>query len=133
MANPFQAAARGQAIRRLISTILSGKERDIAREDELGEIARRMQQERWQRGMAERGLDLEGRRVAEAERAGPRAKLSRGCSRRSWSGSRAWKRPVERNGGRNHRGRRCCRTPVGRRRKKKRGGRAENSWERYPI
>ncbi|HUU55033.1 MAG TPA: hypothetical protein VMY87_08950 [Armatimonadota bacterium] len=71
MANPFQAAARGQAIRRLIATILSGKERDIAREDELGEIERRMQQERWQRGMAERGLDLEGRRVAEAERAGP--------------------------------------------------------------
>lgn len=71
MANPFEAAARGQAIRRFISMILSGKERDIAREDELGEIERRMKQERWQQSMAERGLGLEERRVAEAERAGP--------------------------------------------------------------
>jgi len=71
MAGPFVAAGRAEALRRLIGSILTGKQSDIARQDMLEEIERRQQQERWQRGTTERGLGLEERRVAEAERAGP--------------------------------------------------------------
>lgn len=71
MAGPFVAAGRAEALRRLIGSILSGEHRGIARQDMLEEIERRQQQERWQRGTTERGLGLEERRVAEAERAGP--------------------------------------------------------------